>query len=70
VGFRFTKGTQNRSNQEQYHILLAEENQKTARESLLTSLCPAGAVTALLLTKAKNDHNNKNKDRQGMAELK
>jgi hypothetical protein len=46
-GFRFVGGTQSRNNQKQFHILLAGEKKKTARESLLVWLYLAGAVTAM-----------------------
>jgi hypothetical protein len=36
----------NRSSQEQYHILLAREKKKTAKESLLIWLYPTVAVIA------------------------
>jgi hypothetical protein len=52
-GFRFAKGTQNRSNQKQYHILLAGEKMKTAREICLIWLCPAGAVTVISIGQSK-----------------
>jgi hypothetical protein len=53
-GFRFAKGTQNRSNQKQYHILLAGgKKKKTARESLLIWLYPTGAITFIPIDQSK-----------------
>jgi hypothetical protein len=51
--FSFEKGMQNRSNQKQYHILLAGEKKKTARESLLIQLYHTGAVTATPIDQSK-----------------
>jgi transposase len=47
----FEKGTQDRNNQKQYHILSVGE--KDCQKELLIRLCPAGAVTAIVLTKTR-----------------
>jgi hypothetical protein len=52
-GFWVAKETQTRSNQKQYHILLAGKKKKTARESLLIWLYPTGAVTAIPIDQSK-----------------
>jgi hypothetical protein len=51
--FGFAKGNQNRSNQKQYHILLVGKNQKSARETLLIWLYPAGVVTVIPIDQTK-----------------